>query len=186
MTDSTAMCPVCHIVMAKQPDGALFPHKRLATSAGPGPDLVWCEGGRVTPSLIRWEPAPATEGGSYGFVATFGPAAFKVLAPDRSEGERHWLLHVCIAPAAIFRYGETEADAKQQAGTWLREFVSSLGALFACDLREHLTGQAAIHQGLGDGHDEMGHNITSREHWAAARALAEVGKWLDHELETRQ
>lgn len=52
-------------------------------------------------------------------------------------------------------------------------------------LRVYLATQRAIQQELGDGHDEMGHNITSREHWAKAEVLRDLLKYLGHELEMR-
>jgi hypothetical protein len=81
-----------------------------------------------TAQLIRW--VRASDGGSFGFVSTHGPAAFKVIPPDAREAEEDWLLSVYLAPTSIFRYGKTEDEAKHMAETWLREFVTALGAVF--------------------------------------------------------
>lgn len=51
MQDCTTMevCPVCGGVVARRPDGSLFPHQRYADGAGYGPDqshdMIYCESG---------------------------------------------------------------------------------------------------------------------------------------------
>jgi hypothetical protein len=138
----------------------------------------------VTTDLIRW--TDASGGGFFGFAGNYAPAAFKVIPP--AAGEDFWTLHNYICPLGVSGFGETEADAKQQAGTWLREFVTSLGALFAADLREHLTEQAAIHQDLGDDYSETPGETTleqAHRYWGHAEANRDLIKYLDHELETR-
>jgi hypothetical protein len=139
----------------------------------------------VTTDLIRW--TGASGGGFFGFAGNYAPAAFKVIPP--AAGEEFWTLHNYICPLGVSGFGETEADAKQQAGTWLREFITSLGALFACDLREHLTEQAAIHQGLGDDYSDSASPLAesqSHRYWGRAEALRDVLKYVDRELETQQ
>jgi hypothetical protein len=131
----------------------------------------------VSTELIRW--TDASGGGFFGFAGSYAPAAFKVIPPD--AGEDFWTLHNYICPLGVSGFGETEAEIKQQAESWLRQFAPSLGALFATDLRQHLKEQVAIEQELGDGHDEQGHNITSREHWARAGALRDVLRYIDRE-----
>jgi hypothetical protein len=139
----------------------------------------------VTTDLIRW--TDASDGGFFGFAGNYAPAAFKVIPP--AAGEEFWTLHNYICPLGVSGFGETEADAKQQAETWLREFVSSLGALFAADLREHLTEQAAIEQELGDDYSDSASPLAESQshlHWGRAEALRDVLKYLDQEAEVGQ
>jgi hypothetical protein len=141
----------------------------------------------VTTDVIRW--TDAGELGRFGLAGTHEPVAFRVSPPDRSEGEERWMVLVFLGGSATHRWGETEAEAKQQAETWLREFITSLGALFAADLREHLTEQAAIHQGLGDDYGDSASPLAesqSHRYWGRAEALRDLIKYLDHELETQQ
>lgn len=131
----------------------------------------------MTTELIRWNDTPS---GSHG---AFGPFSFITSRVYGNDGD--WLLVAHVPGMEDRRARGGLGEVKAIAESWLREFTASLGALFTSDLREHLEEQAAIQQELGDGHDELGHNIASREHWAKAEALRGVLKYLDHELETR-
>jgi hypothetical protein len=135
----------------------------------------------MTTQLIRWEPDD--EAAFTGYVGTRAAVAFRVWPPDPAADPGEWQATSPLTGRQ--RYGRSEEEVKGRAEEMLREFVPSLGAVFATDLREHLEEQAAIHQELGDDHDERGRNIASREHWARAAALRGVLKYLDHELETR-
>jgi hypothetical protein len=136
----------------------------------------------VTTDLIRW--TDASDGGFFGFAGNYAPAAFKVIPP--AAGEEFWTLHNYICPLGVSGFGETEADAKQQAGTWLREFASSLGALFATDLREHLEEQVAV--GRESAADCEDSSLADEAHYHDGRTAAfrDLLKYVNHEVETRQ
>jgi hypothetical protein len=134
----------------------------------------------VTTELIHWRDAPS---GSHG---TFGPFSF-IVSPAYSGGG--WMLVPYLPGMEDRRARGSLGEVKGIAESWLREFVTSLGALFACDLREHLTEQAAIHQGLGDDYSDSASPLAesqSHRYWGRAEALRDVLKYLDRELETQQ
>lgn len=149
------------------------------------------------PDLIRWEPREVEEGSSYGFAGSRSEPAFEVTPPDRSDGETHWMLLAFLAPTSLHRYGETEADAKQQAETWLREFAASLGAVFTEDLRgapalpgfvpaaalrSELDLLASQHQALGDAKHGQPEAL---EHLGRAAAFDQVKEILNSLEATR-
>jgi hypothetical protein len=137
--------------------------------------------------LIRW--TDASDGGFFGFAARYHPAAFKVIPPDTKAGEDFWMLSNYMCPPGSSRFGGSAEEMKSAAETWLREFASSLGALFAADLRKHLTEQAAIEQELGDDYGDSASPLAesqSHRHWGRAEALRDLLKYLDHEAEAQR
>jgi hypothetical protein len=119
--------------------------------------------------LIRW--TDASDGGFFGFAGRYQPAAFKVIPPG--PGEDFWMLSNYMCPLGTSRFGSAAGDMKQQAEAWLREFTSSLGALFAGGLRAWLDEQAALEQSLGDDYsDSPGETALEQAHWHWGRADA--------------
>jgi hypothetical protein len=131
----------------------------------------------VTTELIHWGDAPS---GSHG---TFGPFSF-IVSPAYSGGG--WMLVTYLPGMEDRRARGGLGEVKAIAESWLREFASSLGALFAADLRQHLTEQVSIHQEHADDCDEMAGEASYREacrYWGAADALRDVLKYLDREAD---
>jgi hypothetical protein len=134
----------------------------------------------MSTGLIRWEPDKETDGGGAlaGFTGTRPEPAFKLYAPDPVFPS--WQL-----TSRLFRsqslYGDSEGELKQRAEEMLREFASSLVALFATDLRKHLTEQAAIHQEHGGQAHAERDQFGACRYWGKAEALRDVLKYLDHQ-----
>ena len=126
--------------------------------------------------LIRWNDTPA------GSTGQFGPFTFIVSPLYTGEG---YLLVPYIPGMKDRRARGALAEVKATAETWLREFVSSLGALFATDLREHLTVTARTEQSLGEQYSEMpGEDSRDRanQHLGAARVCRALIKLIEHGL----
>jgi hypothetical protein len=131
--------------------------------------------------LIRWEPAG--EKTIYGFAGSLKPVAFQIWTGG--AGFRWQLVTQLPGMEDVRPESADPEELKAEADRILREFTSSLGALFAGDLREHLEREARTHQELGDDYDERGRSTSSRGYWSAAQAYRDVIKYLDHELESR-
>jgi hypothetical protein len=123
--------------------------------------------------LTCWNDTPS---GSHG---AFGPFSF-ITSRVYSGGD--WMLVAHVPGMERRRARGGLGEVKAIAESWLREFVTSLGALFAVDLREHLERQAGIEQELGDDYSEKDLEQAHR-YWGHAEALRDVIKHLDHELE---
>jgi len=147
----------------------------------------------VSTELIRW--TDASDRGFFGFAGRYGPAAFKVIPPG--PGEDFWMLSNYMCPLGTSRFGATAAEMKQQAETWLREFVSSLGAVFTDDLRgapplpgfvpaaalrSELDLLASQHQALGDAKHGQPEAL---EHLGRAAAFDQVKEILNSLEATR-
>jgi hypothetical protein len=131
----------------------------------------------MTTTLIRWNDTPS---GSHG---AFGPFSF-IVSRVYSGGD--WMLVAHVPGKERRRAGGGLPEVKAIAESWLREFASSLGALFAVDLREHLERQAGIEQELGDDYSETPGETALEQahfHWGCAEAHRDAVKHIDHELE---
>jgi hypothetical protein len=134
-----------------------------------------------TPALgpagrIRWNDAPS------GSTGQFGPFTFIVSRIYSGGGE--YLLVPYVPGMGDRRAGGSLDDVKAVAETWLREFISSLGALFAADLRAWLEERAAVHQELGDDKAESPGVLASEQAhraWGRAEAFRETVKHLEEE-----
>ena len=99
-----------------------------------------------------------------------------------------------IVDAEVFTdAGEAvQARANLRAGLdgEFRDYPVSLpGFVSAADLRKYLTEQAAIEQDVADDMSEGADEQRWRDacgHWGAARALRDVIKYIDREVETQQ
>jgi hypothetical protein len=126
--------------------------------------------------LIRWNDTPS---GSHGAL---GPFSF-VVSRVYSGGE--WMLVAHLPGMERRRARGGLGEVKAIAESWLREFTASLGALFACDLREHLERQAGIEQELGDDYSETPGETALEQahfHWGCAEAHRDAIKHIDHGL----
>jgi hypothetical protein len=135
--------------------------------------------------LIRWERA--SDVAELGLAGSHEPWLFQIW----TGGERQcWQLITATSLGVDERPESADPDElKATAEGLLREFASSLGALFAADLRKHLEEQAAIEQDVADDKSEGADEQRWRDacgHWGAARALRDLIKYIDRELETQQ
>lgn len=135
--------------------------------------------------LIRWEDAPAS---NYvlGHVGTHEPWAFQIW--HTGAGRKPWELITQFPGVNDRPHASDPGELKALAEHLLREFISSLGALFATDLRTHLERCAATEQQLGDDYaDSPGETALEQAHghWGRAEAFRSVIKHVDHELEQR-
>ena len=131
--------------------------------------------------LILWNDTPS---GSYGALGSFSFVVSRVYGNDGD-----WMLVAHLPGMKDRRARGSLGEVKAIAESWLREFASSLGALFTADLREHLEEQAAIHQDLGDDYSDSASPLAesqSHRYWGRAEAHRDLIKYLDHELEMRQ
>jgi hypothetical protein len=131
--------------------------------------------------LIRWERA--NDVAELGFVGSHEPWLFQIW----TGGERQrWQLLAAASLGVDERPESADPDElKARAEEMLREFASSLGAVFAPDLREHLERQAGIEQELGDDYSEKDLQQAHR-YWGHAEACRDLAKYVDHEMEMRQ
>jgi hypothetical protein len=134
----------------------------------------------MTTELIRWNDGNEIT----GHVGACGPFAFFV---SRVYLGANWQLAAGL-PGFGQRLERRDdlGELKSVAESWLREFASSLGAVFATDLREHLEREAATHQELGADYDDQGDTLSGQENFARAEAYRSVVKFIEHELGTRQ
>jgi hypothetical protein len=126
--------------------------------------------------LIRWEPG--ADAAFTGYAGTRDEPAFQVWRPDPAADQAGWRVTSRLVGRHCYR--PSEAEVKSRAQEMLREYASSLGALFAADLRKHLEEQVATEQELGDDYTETDMN-DAYEHWGAARGLRETIKHIDRE-----
>jgi hypothetical protein len=130
-------------------------------------------------NLIRWND---TWNGSTG---QFGPFTFIVSPLYTGEG---YLLVPYLPGMEDRRARGSLGEVKATAESWLREFVSSLGALFAASLRKHLEREAATQQELGDDYSDSASPLAESQshlHWGRAQMCRDLIKYVEHELETR-
>jgi hypothetical protein len=134
----------------------------------------------VSTELIRWADS------WNGSTGQFGPFTFIVSRVYTGEG---YLLVPYLPGMEDRRARGSLGEVKATAESWLREFTALLGALFAADLRKHLTEQVAIHQECADDYAEIPGEASYREacrHWGAADALRGVLRYLDRETEAQR
>lgn len=115
----------------------------------------------MSANLIRWERA--NDVAELGFAGSHEPWLFQIWTGGE---QRRWQLITATTLGVDERPESADPDElKQQAETWLREFASSLGAVFpdglrgapplpgfvpAAALRSELDLLASQHQALGD------------------------------------
>jgi hypothetical protein len=131
-------------------------------------------GGRLAMAgLITWNDTPS---GSYGAL---GPFSFIVSRVYGSDGD--WMLVAHLPGMENRRARGDLGEVKAIAETWLREFASSFGALFAADLRSELDRLARQQQDLADAKAASGDQqaiLESWEHRGRAAAFDHVAELL--------
>lgn len=127
----------------------------------------------MSAELIRWNDSAS------GSAGQFGPFGF-IVSRVYSGGK---FLLVAYIPGMEDRRARGDlAEVKATAESWLREFVSSLGAVFTADLRPELERLINGNQDLGNAKAEAGSEQDRRdacENWGRAAAYAHVIELLD-------
>ena len=83
---------------------------------------------------IRWED-DGLSGNYVGHVGTAAEPAFKLYSLGGADPG--WLLSVRLCSAGKFFRSDDPDKLKAEAEQWLERFVSSLGAVFPVDIRNH-------------------------------------------------
>lgn len=150
----------------------------------------------MSTELIRWLP-DTEDGGFYGCAGKRAEPVFRLYPPNVDADCGEWLLSSRLTGISCYgRNGEGEQEMKARAEEMLREFVTSLGAVFPGDLRSaplpgfvpaaalrsELDLLASQHQALGDAKHGQPEAL---EHLGRAAAFDQVKEILNSLEATR-
>ena len=126
----------------------------------------------MTADLIRWEDNGY--GGFLGYVGTVESWLYQIWKPERSGDE--WMLQPSSGAHFGYgkvSYGDSPDELKPQAEELLREFVSSLGAMFpAAADRPHVEAARRLLAEFGQG------RLAVPASYSTERALYDCGRTL--------